>query len=124
MIDDVKIVTISVADQDKSLEFYTKKLGFKTVTDQPLGSGSRWIELKVPKTGTHIALASLPGKEPVAGKMSSVVFSCQDVDRTYEELKKRGVEFVQPPVKEHWGTSALFKDPDGTIFCLSGRSNR
>jgi hypothetical protein len=29
-----------------------------------------------------------------------------------------GVEFVQPPKKESWGTSAIFKDPDGNSFVM------
>jgi predicted enzyme related to lactoylglutathione lyase len=33
----------------------------------------------------------------------------------------RGVEFVKPPKKEDWGTSAIFKDTDGNSFVLSSR---
>ena len=29
-----------------------------------------------------------------------------------------GVEFAQPPKKESWATSAIFKDPDGNSFVL------
>jgi hypothetical protein len=29
------------------------------------------------------------------------------------------VEFAQPPRQESWGTSAVFKDPDGNQFVLS-----
>ena len=36
----------------------------------------------------------------------------------YRELVDRGVEFAQPPKKESWGTSAIFKDPDGNSFVL------
>jgi len=36
-------------------------------------------------------------------------------------LKARGVEFVQDPKKEIWGTSAIFKDPDGNQYVLSSR---
>jgi predicted enzyme related to lactoylglutathione lyase len=31
------------------------------------------------------------------------------------------VEFDKEPKKEHWGTSAIFKDPDGNKFVLSSR---
>ena len=36
-----------------------------------------------------------------------------NVAGTYEELKGRGVEFVQPPKKEHWGEHAIFRDSEG-----------
>lgn len=48
MIRGVKIVSIPVSDQDRALEFYTDKLGFKVATDQPMGDGKRWIEAHHP----------------------------------------------------------------------------
>jgi uncharacterized glyoxalase superfamily protein PhnB len=48
-------------------------------------------------------------------------FDTDDVRRTYEELSAKGVEFSQPPKTEHWGTSAIFRDPDGNRFVLSGK---
>jgi len=44
---------------------------------------------------------------------------CDDIDKTYEELKKRGVEFEGPPQKQPWGTYAMFKDSEGNSFVLS-----
>jgi hypothetical protein len=35
MIRGVKFASIPVTDQDKALAFYTEKLGFRIVTDQP-----------------------------------------------------------------------------------------
>jgi predicted enzyme related to lactoylglutathione lyase len=34
-------------------------------------------------------------------------------------MSERGVEFTQPPKKEPWGVSAIFKDPEGNTFVLS-----
>jgi lactoylglutathione lyase len=45
-------------------------------------------------------------------------FIADDVQKTYEELAARGVEFTQPPKTEPWGTSAIFNDPDGNSFVL------
>jgi hypothetical protein len=47
--------------------------------------------------------------------------ACDNVEKTYEELKSRGVEFMGPPQKEHWGTFAMFKDVDGNQFMLSSK---
>ncbi|PTL84286.1 VOC family protein [Vitiosangium sp. GDMCC 1.1324] len=35
-----------------------------------------------------------------------------------EELKKKGVEFTQPPTKAPWGSSTMFRDPDGNLILL------
>ena len=121
MIDSVKLVSVPVRDQDRALEFYTSNLGFKIVTDQPFGDGQRWIELRVPGSHTRVVLFSPPGQEDRIGTFSNIVFSCKNVEKTYEELREKGVEFTQPPKSESWGTSALFKDVDGNVFCLSSR---
>ena len=36
MISQVKFVSIPVRDQSRALDFYTEKLGFTILTDQPL----------------------------------------------------------------------------------------
>jgi hypothetical protein len=36
-----------------------------------------------------------------------------------EARRQKRVEFAQEPKKENWGTSAVFKDPDGNQFVLS-----
>ena len=47
--------------------------------------------------------------------------ACDNVERTYEELTARGVEFLAPPTKQPWGMFAMFKDVDGNQFVLSSR---
>jgi predicted enzyme related to lactoylglutathione lyase len=121
MIAKVKFVSIPVKDQARALTFYTEVLGFSILTDQEFGKGQRWIELKIPGGETNVVLFTAPGQEAWIGQFSNVVFWTQSLDKTYEELKSRGVEFVQPPKKESWGSSALFKDPDGNTFCLSSK---
>ena len=48
MIKQIKFVSIPVADQNRALDFYTEKLGFTIITDQPFDDKQRWIELRVP----------------------------------------------------------------------------
>jgi catechol 2,3-dioxygenase-like lactoylglutathione lyase family enzyme len=45
MIRGVKFATIPVTDQERALAFYTEKLGFRLITDQPFNETQRWIEL-------------------------------------------------------------------------------
>jgi catechol 2,3-dioxygenase-like lactoylglutathione lyase family enzyme len=120
MITHVKFVSIPSADQDRSLAFYTEKLGFKVVTDQPFGGGQRWIELRIGNSDTRFVLFTMD-RGPKPGSSFSGALACDNVERTYAELFAKGVEFVSPPAKEPWGTYAVMKDPDGNEFVLSSK---
>ena len=119
MIKAVKFVSIPVRDQDQALTFYTEKLGFQVLTDQPMGDTQRWIELRIPGSETKVVLFTPPGHEDRIGTFSNVTFVADDLDRTYRELKDRGVAFTDPPTKQPWGHFAKFKDVDGNEFVLS-----
>ncbi len=56
MITQIKFVNLPVQNQDRALNFYTEKLGFTIITDQPFDDKQRWIELRIPKAETRIVL--------------------------------------------------------------------
>jgi predicted enzyme related to lactoylglutathione lyase len=120
MITHVKFVGIPTRNQDAAVAFYIEKLGFKVVTDQPFGA-QRWIELRVGASETRVVLFTPEGHEERVGTFFNGSFACASVERTYEELLARGVEFTGPPQKQPWGTFATFKDIDGNQFVLSSR---
>src|SRR5688500_20313793 len=93
MITHLKFVGIPTRNQDAALAFYTEKLGFKVVTDQPMGPGQRWIELRVGNSDSRIVLFTPEGHDDRIGTSFNGAFACDNVERTYEELKARGVEF-------------------------------
>ena len=119
MISYVKFVNIPVSDQDRALEFYTEKLGFRLVTDQRHDDKQRWIELRIGGSDTRVVLFNPDGKAP--GGFFPGALACDDVPKTYEELKAKGVEFMGPATKTHWGAFAMMKDPDGNQILLSSR---
>lgn len=119
MIRGIKFSGIPVKDQDTALKFYTDKLGFKVLTDQPFGGGQRWIELSIPGADTGIALFTPPGHESRIGSFQSISFWCDDLLATAKILKSKGIEFAQEPKKESWGSIAIIKDADGNQFALS-----
>ena len=119
MIKQVKFVGIPVRDQDAAVAFWTQKVGFRVATDQPMGPGQRWIELSIPGAQTGITLFTPPGQEDRVGTFFNGSLACDDVEHTYRQMSERGVEFTQPPKKEPWGVSAIFKDPEGNTFGLS-----
>ena len=121
MIKCVKFVSIPTADQDRALSFYTEKLGFKVMTDQPFNEKQRWIELTIGGAETRFVLFTPDGQEDRIGSFFNGALACDDVGKTYEELKNLGVEFVSEPKLETWGTFAVLKDLDGNQFVLSSR---
>jgi len=121
MIKGIKFVGVPVRDQDRALEFYTKKLGFSITTDQPFNDKQRWIELKIPGADTGVVLFTPEGHEDRIGSFQSISFWTANVQRTYDDLSARGVEFLGPPTTADWGSSAIFKDPDGNKFVLGSK---
>lgn len=125
----VQQVTIVVRDRAAAHEFYTQKVGFETKTDVELPGGNRWVS--VGPRGQELELALFQLGSPVSpeqkrwadgwapGKTPPIVLRVSDCKATYEELKARGVEFVQPPVEYPWGVSTTFADPDGNLFSVN-----
>jgi catechol 2,3-dioxygenase-like lactoylglutathione lyase family enzyme len=117
MIRGIKFASIPVTDQDRALAFYTEKLGFRLLTDQPFNDKQRWLELGIPGAESRVVLFRMDGGvQP--GSMMNVTFWTDDVEGTYRELKGKGVEFAAEPTKQPWGTFAIFKDLDGNSFVL------
>ena len=122
MIKGIKFASVPVRDQDRALEFYTQKLGFRVITDSPFDGTQRWIELGLPRAETKLVLFTAQGQEAMIGTHLNITFVADDVEATARELKAKGVEFVMEPQKADWGTAAIFKDADGNQFVLSSRT--
>jgi catechol 2,3-dioxygenase-like lactoylglutathione lyase family enzyme len=137
MITKFSHITINVLNQESALDFYTNKLGFKVVTDVPMGPDSRWLTVSPPDQPDleivlfPITIGKMFPKETAnniielirKGTFGCGVYECNDIYATYEELKAKGVEFVKAPKKEFYGTEALFKDDSGNWFSLQPKSN-
>lgn len=62
--------------------------------------------------GTDVTALTLEG-----GSRGYVAMSVADVDGAYEELKAKGVTFVQSPTDKPWGLRmAHFTDPEGNLW--------
>jgi catechol 2,3-dioxygenase-like lactoylglutathione lyase family enzyme len=118
-----------VHDQDEALAFYTEKLGMELredVTMPELGD-FRWLAVgPAGQPDVSIVLMAVPGppvfdeetaemvKTLVAkGAAGGLFFITDDIEGTYDELVKRGVEFSQPPEQRPYGVDAGFRDPSG-----------
>ena len=120
MIKRIKFIGIPVRDQDRALQFYTEKLGFRVLTDQPFGK-QRWIELSIPGAQTGVVLFTPEGHEDRIGSFVNTSWEVDDIDKTYAELQGKGVDFNGPPQKQPWGTFAMMKDSEGNQIVLSSQ---
>jgi catechol 2,3-dioxygenase-like lactoylglutathione lyase family enzyme len=112
------VISVPVTDQERSKAFYSDVLGFDVVADTPFQDNQRWVQLRPPNGETSITLVTwFPGMP--AGSLDGIVLECDDIEATFEELTRRGLEFTSPVTKEFWGTFATFDDPDGNGWILS-----
>jgi predicted enzyme related to lactoylglutathione lyase len=126
VIEGVSQVIVEVEDQDRAMRFWTETMEFELAEDAPYGDGGRWIEVRTPDRATILVLRRRQGERPIAPDelpTSNVFFYCDDLPRTYEELRARGVEFPQPPVQQRWGWWSMFEDEEGNRFALGPRES-
>lgn len=55
------------------------------------------------------------------GMVMPVSLRCDNVQKTADELKAKGVEFAQDVKREPWGTFAIIKDPDGNQYVIASK---
>ncbi len=80
--------------------------------------------MRTPDGAVTIVLSLRHSERPAAPERlptSNIMFYCDDLARTYEELKARGVQFPQPPVAQPFGWWSLFQDTEGNRFALTPR---
>lgn len=120
MITHLKFAGVPCRDQETALKFWTEKVGFHVLTDQPMGD-QRWIELGIGDAESRLVLFTPEGHEDRIGGFFNGSFACDDVEATHRQLTARGVQFKSPPQKQPWGTYAIFIDDEGNEFVLGSR---
>ena len=124
-----------VHDQDEALAFYTQKLGMEVRADVTLAEMGDFRWLTVGPAGQPdiaIVLMPIPGPpvmdadtaEQMRGLMAkgfagTVFLTTEDCRAAYEELRARGVEFVEPPEERPYGIDSGFRDPSGNHLRLT-----
>src|SRR5882672_11169986 len=106
-----------VADIDRSIEFYTKKLGFET--------GFRYEDFYagIIKDGFSIHLKT--GKPEIDERQNTrdnehldIIFSVEDIGDLYEEFSGKPVEIIQPLRNMPYGKEFYIADPDHYIIAF------
>ena len=128
--------SIRVTDMQKSLDFYTKTLGFQTTEkltrrdgrivhasvgfDSPLLMISPVEYVRTPQTKEDLAKNKLGvGVEFHIGMNGS-----KKLDEFFTEVKARGITVINEPKTEFWGDRIFtVKDPDGYALTFSEHKN-
>ena len=131
----ISTAQVWVHDQEEALAFYTEKLGFEVRSDVTLPEMGDFRWLCVGPAGQEdvsIVLMAIPGPpvfEPetssqieslmAKGVAGTVFLATDDCRASYEELRGRGVEFVEPPEDRPYGVDSGFRDPSGNHIRLT-----
>jgi catechol 2,3-dioxygenase-like lactoylglutathione lyase family enzyme len=134
MLKQLSYVQVWVHDQDEALAFYTEKLGMELREDVtvPEMGNFRWLSVGIPGQDVSITLMAIPGppvfdeetrdqiqKLLAKGASGGLFFATDDAQKSYEELKNRGVEFTQEPTEQPYGIDAGFRDVSGNHFRMA-----
>jgi lactoylglutathione lyase len=110
----LRYAIVYCSDMKRSVAFYRDQLGFPLKTETP-----EWSELHCGAVtlALHIARpherAPWHSKETDAGQ-AHLSFEVLDIEKFYQEMKQKGVEFAMPPTMQPFGQKlAILPDPDG-----------
>jgi len=122
-------ITLVVREYDEAIAYYTRALGFTVIEDTPMTDGKRWVVIAPSRSaGAHLLLAKAVNTEQesrIGNQTGGRVFlflHTDDFYRDYNGMKTLGVEFIEEPRHEEYGTVVVFKDLYGNKWDLVGPS--
>lgn len=114
MIEGVAGVIIWTDSLERLVPFYRDRLSLEPHSVQTDFVAFRFGAVRL-SIGLHSAVSG-PTREPYRIMVNLAV---RDIHDSYRQLTARGVEFIRPPEREHWGGwVATFRDPDGNLLQL------
>jgi catechol 2,3-dioxygenase-like lactoylglutathione lyase family enzyme len=118
-------IALVVADYDEAIDFYTQKLHFTLVEDTILSDTKRWVLVAPPGAkGCQLLLAKAATDEQksrvgnqTGGRVFLFLFT-DDFWRDYNRMTADEICFIRGPIKEEYGTVAVFEDLYGNLWDL------
>ena len=118
-------ISLLVRDYDEAIAFYTNKLNFNLIEDMDMGGGKRWVLVSPPgssETRLLLAKAANPEQESRIGNQTGgrvfLFLHTDNFQRDYEAMKAKGVNFLEEPRYESYGTVVVFEDLYGNKWDL------
>jgi catechol 2,3-dioxygenase-like lactoylglutathione lyase family enzyme len=111
----IRVASVPVSDQDRSLDFYVGVLGFELLSDSPMGP-MRWVQVAPPGSESFLTLVTWFPTMP-AGSLKGLVLETDRLDEDVEAIRAKGIA-VEGVQEAPWGRFATFDDPDGNGIVL------
>jgi catechol 2,3-dioxygenase-like lactoylglutathione lyase family enzyme len=119
-------VALVVRDYDEAIAFFTQKLCFTLLADDPVPEqNKRWVLVAPPGgSGTSLLLARAATAEQEAfigdqaGGRVFLFLSTDDFERDHRDMKAAGIRFVREPMDAPYGRVAVFEDLYGNRWDL------
>ncbi|HEX8224010.1 MAG TPA: VOC family protein [Allosphingosinicella sp.] len=119
-------IALVVRDYDEAIAWFTGKLGFVLVADEP-EQDKRWVLVAPPGSGEGatsllLARASTPEQSEFVGDQAGgrvlLFLRTDDFDRDHEAMLAKGIRFVREPKHAPYGKVAVFEDLYGNRWDL------
>ena len=125
MYQKIGYIALLIPDYEEAKEYYAESLGFAITEDSDLGAGKRWVVMK-PRgpDGSAIVLAEAKTEEEkrLIGNQGAgrvwLFLHTDDFDRDYQAYRQKGIQFLEEPRHEPYGTVAVFQDKFGNKWDL------
>jgi len=124
------MLSLVVKEYDEAIRFYTEKLKFDLIEDTDMGNGKRWVVIAPPgSSGSHILLAKAVTFEQemsIGNQTGGRVFLFLHTDdfwRDYHKMKTDGINFIEEPRQESYGTVVVFTDLYGNKWDFTQRNS-
>lgn len=125
MKQELALVALVVRDYDEAIDFYTKVLKFSLIEDTVMSETKRWVVVAPPGSqGCRILLAKAATEAQVAtvgnqtGGRVFLFLHTDNFDRDFNNLQQHQVKIVRGPVREPYGSVAVFSDLYGNLWDL------
>jgi catechol 2,3-dioxygenase-like lactoylglutathione lyase family enzyme len=117
----VKVLSLPVADQDRSIGFYVDVLGLELLSDSPMGPSMRWVQVAPKGATTSITLVTwFTSMSP--GSLKGLVLESDSLDSDVATLQSKGVVIEGGIQEQPWGRFVTFDYPDGNGIVLQESS--
>jgi len=121
-------LALVVHDYDEAIAWFSRCLGFVLAEDVKLSQTTRWVVMRPPgRNGAALLLARADGPEQTAaighqaGGRVFLFLETDDFARQHAAMVKAGVNFLEQPRHESYGSVAVFEDLCGNKWDLIGR---
>ncbi len=122
-------ISLVVRDYDEAIRFYVDKLHFTLVEDTVLSPEKRWVLVAPSHDASCCLLLAKAANDTQATRIGNqtggrvfLFLYTDDFWRDYQEMLAQGIHFVREPVKEAYGTVAVFEDLYGNLWDLLEKS--